>query len=120
MRWKLTALALFAAASLSITFLLPDPVPNETPVEKKSLVQEGLARISQFNPKTVVEHPFEAITDPPMKDAAEGSRSLGDKMLVLGVNYNGVAKAYPVSMLYGPKREIINDTFGDHPLAATW
>ena len=40
--------------------------------------------------------------------------------LVLGVVVNGEARAYPLNVLTGPMREIINDTLGDTPIAATW
>jgi len=43
-----------------------------------------------------------------------------DSELVLGVVVNGQARAYPINMLNGPKREIINDTLGDQPVVAMW
>jgi hypothetical protein len=43
-----------------------------------------------------------------------------DNELVLGVVVNGEARAYPINMLTGPSREIINDTLGGTAIAATW
>jgi len=43
-----------------------------------------------------------------------------DNELVLGLELNGEARAYPINMLTGPSREIINDTLGGIPIAATW
>ena len=40
--------------------------------------------------------------------------------LVLGVVVNGKARAYPINMLTGPAREIINDQLGGAAIAATW
>jgi hypothetical protein len=40
--------------------------------------------------------------------------------LVLGVTVNGQSRAYPINMLTGPQREIINDQLGGHAIAATW
>lgn len=40
----------------------------------------------------------------------------GDR--VMGVSYNGVAKAYPIAVL--DYHEIVNDTFGDTPLTVTF
>jgi len=120
MRRTLIGLALLATVSLGATFLLPTPPPTVEPERSKRKINRRLPDISEFKPKTVAAQPSKAITEPPFKSAAEGSKTLGEEMLVLGVNFNGVAKAYPISMLCGPSREIINDTFGDHPLAATW
>ena len=120
MRWTLVGLALLTTVALVATFLLPSPPPKIKPERAKRKMERRLPDISEFKPKTAIDQPFKAITDAPFKNAEDGSKTLGDGMLVLGVNYNGVAKAYPISMLCGPSREIINDTFGDHPLAATW
>ena len=38
----------------------------------------------------------------------------------LGVEVGGEARAYPINMLSGPNREILNDTLGGRPIAATW
>jgi hypothetical protein len=40
--------------------------------------------------------------------------------LVLGIVIAGEARAYPIHMLVGPEREIINDTLGGRAIAATW
>ena len=115
MAWKLTALAILATLVIAATFYLPTPTQEAT---ARNETQSGSS--DNFSPKTVINTPLKAITNAPFKTAIEGSKSLGDSMLVLGVDYNGVAKAYPISMLCGPSREIINDTFGDQALAATW
>jgi len=53
------------------------------------------------------------------------SRTQADTMiddidLVLGIEIGGVAKAYPITQLVGPHREIINDKLGGQFIAATW
>ena len=48
-----------------------------------------------------------------------GDQVLGGE-LVLGVVVNGEARAYPINMLSGARREIINDRLGGAPIAATW
>ncbi len=40
--------------------------------------------------------------------------------LVIGIAVGGEARAYPVSMLGGPQREIINDRLGAEPFAVNW
>ena len=72
-----------------------------------------------FNPVLVVR-PFPAITDAPVIAAREVSDQVVDKELVLGAVVNGEARAYPINMLTGPSREIINDTLGNRAIAATW
>jgi hypothetical protein len=51
-------------------------------------------------------------------DQVRGQVANGE--LVLGVVVKGEARAYPINMLTGPRREIINDTLGGRPIAATW
>jgi hypothetical protein len=45
---------------------------------------------------------------------------LEDDELVLGVEIGGDTCAYPINMLTGPDREIINDELGGRAIAATW
>jgi hypothetical protein len=40
--------------------------------------------------------------------------------LVLGLTLGGAARAYPINMLTGPQREIVNDELGGRAIAATW
>lgn len=40
--------------------------------------------------------------------------------LVLAVEINGEARAYPLNMMTGPEREVFNDTLGGRAIAATW
>lgn len=64
--------------------------------------------------------PLPAIKEFPIATAAEAQGKLGEAELVLGVEVNGVARAYPINMLTGPQREILNDRLGELPIAATW
>ncbi len=72
-----------------------------------------------FEPVRVVP-PFPAIVDAPFIDGSAVVGEVTDKELVLGVVVEGVARAYPVNMLTGPQREIINDRLGGRAIAATW
>lgn len=51
---------------------------------------------------------------------AQADTMIDDIDLVLGVEIGGVAKAYPITQLVGPHREIINDKLGGQYIAATW
>ncbi len=74
----------------------------------------------KFNPKVVIPRAFPAITEAPMMSAEKAAQDLQDNEIVLGVVVNGRARAYPINMLTGPQREIINDTLGGRAIAATW
>ncbi|MGQ9588869.1 MAG: DUF3179 domain-containing (seleno)protein [Planctomycetota bacterium] len=73
----------------------------------------------EFSPIRVVK-PFPPITDPPILGAAEAGDAARDGELVLGVVVSGSARAYPLNMLTGPQREIINDVIEGTAIAATW
>ena len=61
-----------------------------------------------------------ALFDVPVMSAESASEVLNYNELVLGVAINDEARAYPINMLTGPLREIINDRLGETPIAATW
>lgn len=78
----------------------------------------------KFSPRRVVSE-FPPIQDPVLIKGAnsEGANS-EDKIhpseLVLGIEIEGESRAYPINMLTGPHREIINDALGGRSIAATW
>ena len=61
-----------------------------------------------------------AITDVPTKPGREAATVLNPNELVIGVTIGKEPRAYPINMLTGPSREIINDTLGGQGIAATW
>lgn len=61
-----------------------------------------------------------AITDAPTVKPDEIGDGVTAKELVIGAVVEGKAKAYPINMLTGPSREIINDKLGGRAIAATW
>ncbi len=73
----------------------------------------------EFRPREVIR-PQPAITSPPVIDAGDVTTQVNGNELVLGVVVEGEARAYPINMLTGPRREIINDTLGGAAIAATW
>jgi len=80
----------------------------------------------RFRPRKVVrEFPAIDVTSPAsqrkhIRTAKQAAQQLNDKELVLGVVVGGQARAYPINMLTGPVREIINDRLGGRAIAATW
>ncbi len=72
-----------------------------------------------FKPMRVAR-PFPAWTKFPVKAVREVGDMLAANELVLGVTVGKEARAYPINMLTGPQREILNDTLGGKAIAATW
>ena len=70
-------------------------------------------------PRRVVP-PRRPIVGAPVLAAKDVADQVRDNELVLGVVVGGQPRAYPINMLTGPSREIINDTLGKLPIAATW
>ena len=63
--------------------------------------------------------PLPAINKAPFVEATKVTK-VGEDDLVLALTVKGEARAYPINMLTGPRREIINDTLGGLAIAATW
>jgi len=66
--------------------------------------------LDDYDPMYVLE-PFPPLKNPPTIQGNESEGKMDPLELVLGVEINGVARAYPINMLTGPRREIF---------AATW
>lgn len=82
-------------------------------------VAETRGATPPFEPRRVVP-PFPAIVDAPFIAGVDVQEQVTAKELVLGVVVDGEARAYPINMLTGPQREIINDRLGGRAIAATW
>ena len=61
-----------------------------------------------------------AIDEPKYLTGAQAGEQMLPHEPVLGVVVGDQARAYPINMLTGPHREIINDTLGGSAIAATW
>ena len=90
-----------------------------TPEPKKKF-QFGQMSIEEFNPRIAVPISLPAIVEPEPVDVVEATRLLSESELVLGVVVGEESRAYPINMLNGPSREIINDKLGGQAIAATW
>lgn len=85
--------------------------------EQDDSQDEGSRR---FRPITVIDGGLPAITDVDTVALDEADQVIEDNELVIGVEYKGVAIAYPINMLTGPSREIINTEIEGTAIAATW
>jgi hypothetical protein len=83
------------------------------------LIVSTIIAADEFRPRKVVK-PFPPITDFPILSAKDAAGKIDDAELVLGIEIDGKARAYPINMLTGPRREILNDTLAGVPIAATW
>ncbi len=72
-----------------------------------------------FRPVRVVR-PFRAIITVPKRANQNAGKALNPTELVLGVRVGKESCAYPINMLTGPQREILNDRLGGKAIAATW
>ena len=63
---------------------------------------------------------FPTIVEPDVVAASDVRAQVTNDELVVGGVVDGQARAYPINMLTGPRREIINDTLAGTPIAATW
>ena len=72
-----------------------------------------------FQPKRVVGA-FRAITGARISKPDNMRHQVAESDLVLGLVVGKQARAYPINMLTGPQREIINDELGGRAIAATW
>jgi hypothetical protein len=97
---------------------------DEIAAARQAAVDDAVSKSNNgkpdYNPRIVIARPFKAIQNAKFITADQVKDQVTDQELVLGVVINGEAKAYPINMLCGPSREIINDTLGDQPIAATW
>lgn len=114
-RWRtIVAIAVAVALTTAIGSLVIEIARSQnTPAGGKPVNR------AEFAPRTVVR-PFPPIVNAPVIDASKVSMQVSDNELVLGVVIEGEARAYPINMLTGPSREIINDTLGGREIAATW
>ena len=84
-----------------------------------STVEAQSPQQRDFNPRVLMKH-LRPIVDAPFIPATKVRDQVADNELVLGVVVAGQPRAYPINMLTGPSREIINDQLGGHAIAATW
>src|SRR5215469_8978577 len=59
-----------------------------------------------------------ALNHPKFVSASDGDRFLKGHDRVLGIEYNGIAKAYPIRILNW--HEVVNDDFNGKPVVVTW
>ena len=86
----------------ALLFLPAGPAPAEEPPEG----------VEQLLPRGRIP----AVTDPTF--VAAGEAEIPDDAWVLGVEIEGIAKAYSLNLLN--RHEIVNDVYEKRPVAAVW
>lgn len=103
-------------ANMAVYSFLPDTTAQ---AERRQRFKRQQFDPDEFSPQQVVRA-FKPIINPNHVDAATAKGKLQPNELVLGIELDGHARAYPINMLTGPSREIFNDKLGERYIAATW
>ena len=86
--------------------------------EKPFDVTRHLIHLEDIQPGGPPRDGIPSLDHPAFTSAAEADRILKPKDVVLGVEFAGVAKAYPVRILNW--HEVLNDDVGEQPILVTW
>ncbi len=122
--WPSLLLILLAACSPAETAVSPPPTPSDT---NSSAGSEPAQSSERLPPDRYAEYEIitllprdaiPAIDDPQFISADAANESYDPDELVIGVEFNGDARAYSVPLL--SNHEIVNDTVGGEKIAVTW
>lgn len=80
---------------------------------------DGLPTAENFQP-VEPPRPKPVVSGYEILPAAEAVGRVGGDEFVIGVEIDGHSRAYPLNMLSGPDREIINDELGGRSIVVTW
>ncbi len=105
-----------------ISLILSACVLNQETVTVAEPTVQGEAEFSDERELTIVtllpRDGIPAIDDPVFLDAAEADEEYAPEELVIGVEFNGEARAYSIPLL--SSHEIVNDVVGGENIAVTW
>lgn len=107
----LGALLVLAGCQLTRPARTVEPVPANSDA---AFVPDEELRLVTLLPKDAIP----SIDNPRFYSTEEANREYADDELVLGVNFNGDARAYSTGLL--SRHEIVNDTVDGKPIAVTW
>jgi hypothetical protein len=105
---------LLSACALSQkTITVSDDSQSNTPTDQETDGEREL-NIVTLLPRDGIP----AIDDPEFLDVAQADEEYAPEELVIGVEFNGDARAYSIPLL--SSHEIVNDTVGGEKIAVTW
>ena len=108
---------LLAACSQAIA--TPADIALEETSSDPGAISSAGERYSDYQILTVLPRDaIPAIDNPEFESVAEANESYDEDELILGVEFNGDARAYSVPLL--SSHEIVNDTVGGVKIAVTW
>jgi hypothetical protein len=88
------------------------------PGQKPFDVTRHVIRLDDIQPGGPPKNGIPALDHPAFVTASEADQSLKAQDVILGVEFSGVAKAYPVRILNW--HEVVNDDVGEQPVLITW
>ena len=115
---RLTRISILVSVAVGIALCIVYVASQSNPAQAQLNLRPIVFDKDHYEPQRVLGA-LPAIIDPPHVTAAEAEH-LQPNELVLGVEVDGVARAYPINTLTVPNREIFNDQLGEHAIAATW
>ncbi len=101
-------------ATMAAAAILAACAPSSEPATAGATGQEPEYDIVTLLPKDAIP----SIDRPRFYSIQEADAEYEPDEVVIGVEINGDARAYPVGLL--SSHEIVNDTVGGHPIAVTW
>ena len=115
MRWLIGWLLLFLAGCTAAGGSNGNVTNPNTAAEQSEAAQkyEDLNIVTLLPPDAIP-----AIDDPKFLSAEEANQFYDGDELVIGVEFNGEARAYSIPLL--SNHEIVNDTVGGVDIAVTW
>jgi len=116
---SLSSLTAISIAILAAALWLPNVEAQVIKAETQVIKAEAPPE-REFNPRVVMKQHLPPIENAPFILASKVTDQVADNELVLGVVVAGKSRAYPINMLTGPSRAIINDQLGGRAIAATW
>ena len=105
-----------AALSLGASVALTDAEPSTLPARTWRMLAD-IPAINHPPPGFVPNPPLVGFPVVPVHAAGPEVR---DECYVVGVEFNGECRAYPLNMLSRPDHHVLNDTLGGKPIAVTW
>ncbi len=116
---RILSLLAMVVVGTSITLLVAQTAkPSRQPFEDIDASWRDNAD-PDFVPRRLMQ-PLKPITEFKTRSVASALTEMEPNELVLSVSIEGQHRAYPINMLTGPRREIINDNLGGKSIAATW
>ena len=98
--------------------------PTSRPTQQRNLTDQERFRRPDWGAdapgEMVLPGKFLAIRGGDYGTADEVKDKVRDRDLVIGLEVGGQAFAYPINMLGGPQREIINEDFGGVAFCVNW